>query len=164
MSRENSVGIKRATGWTAGVRFPAGTREFSFLHSVHTGSGTHPASYRVGTGAVSPGVKRLVRDADQLVKNYRHQTLMMETEVFLETSVIFNQLTRLIAREDFINYNLRESFRSYIILQRFLGLFFSGFQGSSAVVFRTYAEVFRILLEWFSGLFCNGFQDLYRGF
>jgi hypothetical protein len=39
-----------------------------------------------------------------------HQILM--TELIPETS-IFNQLTRLIAREDFINVSRRESFRSY---------------------------------------------------
>jgi hypothetical protein len=38
---------------------------------------------------------------------------MMGTEVVPEASVIFNQLTRPIAREDFINFSLRESFRSY---------------------------------------------------
>jgi hypothetical protein len=36
----------------------------------------------------------------------------------LETSVlsIFNQLTRLEARENFINFSRRESFKSYILL------------------------------------------------
>jgi hypothetical protein len=43
MYRDSSVGI--ATGWTAGVRFPAEAKRFSVLHSVHTGSGTHFASY-----------------------------------------------------------------------------------------------------------------------
>jgi hypothetical protein len=32
------------------VRFPEGVRDFHLLYSVKTGSGTHPASYRVGTG------------------------------------------------------------------------------------------------------------------
>jgi hypothetical protein len=31
-----------------------------------------------------------------------------------ETAAVFNQLTRLIGREDFINFSRRESFRSYI--------------------------------------------------
>jgi hypothetical protein len=37
-------------------------------------------------------------------------------EMVLETSVlsIFNQLTRLEARENFINFSRRESFKSYI--------------------------------------------------
>jgi hypothetical protein len=51
-----------ATGWTAGIRFPAGARNFSFLHSVHTGSGTHPVYYPMDTGGsfwgpISRGVK-----------------------------------------------------------------------------------------------------------
>jgi hypothetical protein len=35
--------------WTAGVRLPAGSRDFFLLHSVQTGSGAHPASYPMGT-------------------------------------------------------------------------------------------------------------------
>jgi hypothetical protein len=38
--------------WTAGVRFPAGVRDFSLPHNVQTGSGVHPAFYPVGTGAL----------------------------------------------------------------------------------------------------------------
>jgi hypothetical protein len=52
----SSVGI--ATGLTARVRFPA-VHDFSLPHSVQTDSGAHPASYPMGTGALSPGVKRL---------------------------------------------------------------------------------------------------------
>jgi hypothetical protein len=40
--------------------------------------------------------------------------LMMGTEMIPETLAIFSQLTRLIAREDFINVCRRESFRSYL--------------------------------------------------
>jgi hypothetical protein len=36
--------------------------------------------------------------------------LMKGTAMFPETSVIFNHLTRLIAREDFIIFNRHESF------------------------------------------------------
>jgi hypothetical protein len=37
------------------------------LHSIQTGSGTHPAPYAVcSEGAVSPGVKRQRREADHL--------------------------------------------------------------------------------------------------
>jgi hypothetical protein len=49
--------------WTTGVRFSAREKLF-LLHSVHTGSGTHPASYPIGTGCSSPGVKRPVREPD----------------------------------------------------------------------------------------------------
>jgi hypothetical protein len=51
-------------GWAAGVRFFAGARDFSLLHSVQTGSGVHPASYPNGTVGFSPGVKRQGREAD----------------------------------------------------------------------------------------------------
>jgi hypothetical protein len=37
---------------------------FSVLHSVHTGSGADPASYPMGTGGSSPGIKRQGREAD----------------------------------------------------------------------------------------------------
>jgi hypothetical protein len=56
--RDSSVGIVMA-----GVRFPAGTRDFSLLHSVQTGSGAHPASYIMGTGGYFP-VKLPWREAD----------------------------------------------------------------------------------------------------
>jgi hypothetical protein len=39
----------------------------SLLHSVHTSSGAHSASYPMGTGALSPGVKRPGREADHSV-------------------------------------------------------------------------------------------------
>jgi hypothetical protein len=37
-----------------------------FLLHVKTGSGTDPASYPVGAGALSPGIKRPGREADQV--------------------------------------------------------------------------------------------------
>jgi hypothetical protein len=40
---------RHGTCWTAGVRFLAGARDFSLLHSVQTGSGAHPASCPMGT-------------------------------------------------------------------------------------------------------------------
>jgi hypothetical protein len=46
-----------------GVRVLVG-QEFSLLRVVETGSGVHPTSYPVGTGALSPGVKRQGREAD----------------------------------------------------------------------------------------------------
>jgi hypothetical protein len=42
------------------VIFPAGSRDFSLLHSVQTGSGSHPASYPMGTGGCLPGGKAVV--------------------------------------------------------------------------------------------------------
>jgi hypothetical protein len=41
-----------------GVRSPAGAKDFSSSLCVQTGSGAHPASYPMGTGVLSPGVKR----------------------------------------------------------------------------------------------------------
>jgi hypothetical protein len=39
------------------VRFPAGTGNFSLHHCVQNGSGTHPASYPMGTRGLFPGGK-----------------------------------------------------------------------------------------------------------
>jgi hypothetical protein len=47
------------------VRFPAGAGNFSLRHRVQTGSGAHSASYAVGTGALSLGVKRSGCEADR---------------------------------------------------------------------------------------------------
>jgi hypothetical protein len=55
-SRDVSVGI--AMDWTIAVRFPAGGRDFSLLHSIPTGSRVHPFYCLMGTGALSPVVKR----------------------------------------------------------------------------------------------------------
>jgi hypothetical protein len=58
-SRGSAVGL--ATGYGlddrgVGVRVPIGSRIFTF-HIVRTGSGVHPTSYLVGTGAFFPGGK-----------------------------------------------------------------------------------------------------------
>jgi hypothetical protein len=39
-------------------------QDFTLLYGVQTDSGTHLASYPVGTGALPPGVKRQGREAD----------------------------------------------------------------------------------------------------
>jgi hypothetical protein len=39
------------------VPFPAGERDFSFLHSVQNVSGTHTDSYSMDTGKYFPGGK-----------------------------------------------------------------------------------------------------------
>jgi hypothetical protein len=47
------------------VRSPTGAEDFSSSPCVQTGSGAHPASYPMGTGGLSLGVKaQLGRDAD----------------------------------------------------------------------------------------------------
>jgi hypothetical protein len=48
---------RRATGWAAGVRFPAETTNIYLLHCVQTGSGAHPVSYPMGTGGSFSGGK-----------------------------------------------------------------------------------------------------------
>jgi hypothetical protein len=42
-----------------------GREYFILLHRVQTSSGVHPASYLMGTGAYSLGVKRLGREVDR---------------------------------------------------------------------------------------------------
>jgi hypothetical protein len=39
----------------SGVRIPIRARDFSFLQSIQTGSGTHPASYSMVWGVLSGG-------------------------------------------------------------------------------------------------------------
>jgi hypothetical protein len=39
-------------------------QDFSVLHCVHTDIGIHPVSYVMGSGALSPGVKRQGSEAD----------------------------------------------------------------------------------------------------
>jgi hypothetical protein len=68
-SRDSSVGIALGYGLDdQGSRdqFPAGAGNFSLRHRVQNGSRAHPASYPMGTGAVSLGVKRPGREADHL--------------------------------------------------------------------------------------------------
>jgi hypothetical protein len=54
---------RRATGWTARVRFPE-RQNFNLLYSVQAGSGARPASYPMGTGGDFPGVERPRSEAD----------------------------------------------------------------------------------------------------
>jgi hypothetical protein len=58
------ISVDIDTGWTTGVRFPAGTRDFSLHHSVKTGSGVTQLPIQWVPGALSPGVKRPGREAD----------------------------------------------------------------------------------------------------
>jgi hypothetical protein len=60
----NSVGIATGYGLDDRGSIPGRGKRFSLLPSVQTGSGVHPASYPVGTGALSIGVKRPGYDAD----------------------------------------------------------------------------------------------------
>jgi hypothetical protein len=59
-SRDSSVGVVtrlRAGDRGSGVRFPAGTENFSLHYRVQNGSGAHPASYPMGTEGSFPGGK-----------------------------------------------------------------------------------------------------------
>jgi hypothetical protein len=67
MSRDSSVGIAlgyRLDDRGSRVRFLAGVGNFSLHYRVQNGSGAHPASYPMGTRAVSLQVKRPGREAD----------------------------------------------------------------------------------------------------
>jgi hypothetical protein len=44
-------------GRGVGVQFPVEASDFSLHHNVQIGCGAHPASYTMGTGAISPEVK-----------------------------------------------------------------------------------------------------------
>jgi hypothetical protein len=57
-----AAGTASGYGWTSGFRFPAGTREFFLLRSVHTGTGAHPAAYLTGTRAHLPGIQQPERE------------------------------------------------------------------------------------------------------
>jgi hypothetical protein len=43
--------------WATGVRSPTEVEDFSSIICIQTGSGAHPASYTMGTGGSSPGIK-----------------------------------------------------------------------------------------------------------
>jgi len=56
----SSVGLANGYGVDdrgSRVRFPAGAGNSSLHHSVQNDSGTHPASYPMGTGECFPGSK-----------------------------------------------------------------------------------------------------------
>jgi hypothetical protein len=66
-SREGTVSMETDCGvdnWWGG-----GVQEFSLLHVVQTGYGTHPASTPVGTAVLSSGIERLGLEAN----HYRGQ-------------------------------------------------------------------------------------------
>jgi hypothetical protein len=66
-NRDSSVGIALGCGLDdrgSRVLFPAGAGNFLLHHRVQNGSGTHQASYPVGTRALSLGVQRPGREAD----------------------------------------------------------------------------------------------------
>jgi hypothetical protein len=67
MNRDSSVGIATSYGLDdrgVGFRVLVGAK-ICLIHVVQTGPGVHPTSYQLGTGALSPGVKRKGREADR---------------------------------------------------------------------------------------------------
>jgi len=62
-SSVNNIVIRQQASWL-GFDSWQGRGIFSLHHRVRTGSGAHPPSYRMSTGAPSPGVKRLGRTTD----------------------------------------------------------------------------------------------------
>ena len=52
-----------ATRWRTRISINGQATDFSLLHSVKTGCGTHPASYPIHTGGASSGIKRFKREA-----------------------------------------------------------------------------------------------------
>jgi hypothetical protein len=66
-SPDSSVGIAMGYGLDnrgSRVRFLAEAGNFSLRHRFQNGSGVHPASYLMGTGALSLGVKWPEREVD----------------------------------------------------------------------------------------------------
>jgi hypothetical protein len=66
-NHDRSVGIALGYGLDdrcSRVRFPAGAVNFSLHHRVQNGSGAHPVSCLMGTGALLVGVKRPRCEAD----------------------------------------------------------------------------------------------------
>jgi hypothetical protein len=60
-ARDSAVGIATGDWLEFESRY---VKEFSLLYVVQTGPGAHPASYPMGIGALSLGVKRSGREAD----------------------------------------------------------------------------------------------------
>jgi hypothetical protein len=64
-SSNTTPGISEVTSSiSTGVRFLAEAGNFSLRHRVQTGSGAHTASYPMGTGVLSPEVKRPGHEVD----------------------------------------------------------------------------------------------------
>jgi hypothetical protein len=61
----SAVGWRLVAGWTTEeLEFESRWGQYSLLHVVQNACGAHPTSYPVGTGPLSPGIKRQGREAD----------------------------------------------------------------------------------------------------
>ena len=63
--KKRSPNSEYAMDWTIRSSIPDSGKIFHFSKNVPTSSGVHPASYPTGTRALSSGVKRAKRKADQ---------------------------------------------------------------------------------------------------
>jgi len=61
---------------------------FSPLHRVQTGSEAHPASYPMAIGAISPRIKRPVREADHSAPSRTKVKKCVEVYVFMAWRLI----------------------------------------------------------------------------
>jgi hypothetical protein len=92
----SSVGI--ATGYgldeqVSGVRFPVGAGNFSLLHRVQAGSGTHPASYSKCIGSSFPDevqvfgttvrIQNYIKDGNKSILNSRNAYYAFVKSIFL---------------------------------------------------------------------------------
>jgi hypothetical protein len=59
-----TVSDYRLDSRATGVRFPVGTKDFSFSHLVQTSSEAHPACYAMDPGGPFPGSKARPGHAD----------------------------------------------------------------------------------------------------
>jgi hypothetical protein len=115
-SRDSSV-YRRTTGWTSGVLFAAGARDFSLLHNVHTDRGAHSASYTMGTGCCFQGVKRPGREADHLVPRLRMMELYLHSPICLH-GIVVSYLSKGITDSDDVEAKEEELVQA--VLQGFL--------------------------------------------
>jgi hypothetical protein len=74
--------------WTARVRFPAGARDFSFLHSVQTDSEPHPSLLSNGYLGLFPRDKAAM--GVKLTTHLRLMQRLMMMELHLHSSILLH--------------------------------------------------------------------------
>jgi hypothetical protein len=102
MNQGSSIGI--ATGWTAGVQFPVGTRDFSHLHGVQSGTGIYQPSSQWVSGFFSVGVKQPLREADHLHQMPRSRIVELYSYLHSPTSIHGAMFNLLIKRKETLLY------------------------------------------------------------
>jgi hypothetical protein len=76
--------MDKAMRWVAGVRLPAGRRDFSLPHSVQTGSGAYLSSEPMGIGVCIPWCKAAGgEDNLRLVSTLRTVELSLRSPIVL---------------------------------------------------------------------------------